>query len=239
MVVAGLCLSVLPAAAGQADTRLLPLPPGRSIAVDVTVGDVDIEGWDRAEAQIVIERRAPGGDALARLPIDVTETPGAVTVTVTQPDGGTDPALRSRVRLRLPAGARVEHVRIFEGTLTVEDFSGEIGADVRRGDIQATRLSGTARFETGIGDVEVKAPALVPGGLLRLRAFNGDVRVRFEGVPAHARIMALALNGTIESDIPLTTKDKWGPRWAETTLGSGVPVVSLDIVTGRIEIRTR
>ncbi|MGE0042877.1 MAG: hypothetical protein AB7V01_16990 [Vicinamibacterales bacterium] len=234
-----LCLSVLPASAGQADTRLLPLPPGRTLALDVTVGDVDIEGWDRPEAQIVIERRGPGDEALQKLPIEVKETPGAVTVSVVQADGATDPALRSRVRLRLPAGARLEHIRIFEGTLAIEDFSGDVRADVRRGDITATRLGGTARFETGIGDVVVKAPRLEAGGLLHLRTFNGDVRLSFDGAPPDARIMALALSGTIESDIPLTMKDAWGPRWGETTLGAGDPVVSIDIVTGRVRIETR
>ena len=49
---------------------------------------------------------------------------------------------------------------------------------------------------------------------------------------------ARLLNGTIASDIPLTMKDTWGPRWGEATIGSGEPVISIDVVTGRIEIRT-
>jgi hypothetical protein len=49
--------------------------------------------------------------------------------------------------------------------------------------------------------------------------------------------MALALNGHIKSDIPLKTRDTWGPRWSETTLGKGEPVISLDVVTGAIEIK--
>ena len=72
---------------------------------------------------------------------------------------------------------------------------------------------------------------------MRLRTFNGDVRLTFAEVPADARVMALALNGTISSDIPLTMKDTWGPRWGEATLGKGEPVVSIDVITGRIEIR--
>jgi hypothetical protein len=50
--------------------------------------------------------------------------------------------------------------------------------------------------------------------------------------------MALALNGAITSDIPLTVRDTWGPRWAETTIGKGQPVISLDVVTGTVEIRS-
>ena len=78
-----------------------------------------------------------------------------------------------------------------------------------------------------------------PNGLLRLRSFNGDVRLTLAERPADARIMALALNGHVTSDIPLTRRDTWGPRWAETTLGKGEPVISLDVVTGLIDIKVR
>ena len=76
-----------------------------------------------------------------------------------------------------------------------------------------------------------------PEGLLRLRAFNGDVRLTLAGRPPDARILALALNGTITSQIPLTMKDTWGPRWGEATLGRGEPVISIDVISGRIEIK--
>ena len=79
---------------------------------------------------------------------------------------------------------------------------------------------------------------LSPDGLLRLRAFNGDVRLQLAAVPADARILALALNGTISSAVPLTLKTGWGPRFGEATLGRGAPVISIDVVTGRVEITT-
>jgi hypothetical protein len=45
------------------------------------------------------------------------------------------------------------------------------------------------------------------------------------------------LNGHISSDIPLTMKDKFGPRFGETTLGTGDPVMSADVVKGDIVIK--
>jgi hypothetical protein len=73
---------------------------------------------------------------------------------------------------------------------------------------------------------------------LRLRAFNGDVRLSLAARPTDARIMALALNGSVHSDIPLNRRETWGPRWAEATLGKGEPVISIDVVTGLIEIKS-
>ena len=71
---------------------------------------------------------------------------------------------------------------------------------------------------------------------MRLRVFNGPLRVRFPHPPADARILALTLNGSIQSDIPLAMKDRIGPRFGESTLGSGDPVVSLDVVKGDISV---
>jgi hypothetical protein len=79
---------------------------------------------------------------------------------------------------------------------------------------------------------------LSANGLLRLRAFNGDVRLSLASRPTDARIMALALNGHIKSEIPLKMRDSWGPRWGEATLGKGEPVISLDVVTGVIDIKS-
>ena len=68
--------------------------------------------------------------------------------------------------------------------------------------------------------------------MLRLRAFNGDVRLTLVERPADARVTTLGPNGTIASDIPLTMKDTWRPRWGEATLGKGEPVIGIDVVTG-------
>ena len=71
---------------------------------------------------------------------------------------------------------------------------------------------------------------------MRLRVFNGPLRVRLARMPANARILAVTFNGAIASDIPLTMKDKFGPRFGETTIGTGEPVMSIDVVKGDITI---
>ena len=76
-------------------------------------------------------------------------------------------------------------------------------------------------IESGDGGKAINAGG--DGGILR-------------NVRGAARILALALNGQITSSIPLTMRDTWGPRWGETTLGKGEPVISLDVVTGSIAI---
>lgn len=227
------------AAATDRQTRTFPWSATRTLVLDLTIGDVRILGSERSDVELAVQRTAPTAEALGQLPLTFEDTPERVTARFGQANGNTDPALRTDVVLRVPIDAVIERLRIVEGRLTVEKFRGAITADVRRGPIDGGDLAGAVRLETGIGSITLKNARLTPGGLLRLRAFNGDIRLQMPAPPPDARVMALALNGTIQSDIPLTSRDSWGPRWSEATLGTGEPVISLDVVTGKVEIRTR
>ena len=226
-------------AATDRQTRTFPWTDTRALVLELTVGEVRILGGDRSDVEVAVQRSTPTPEALEQIPIAVEDRPERVTLRVVQNDGGTDPALRSDVVLRVPRAAVIERVRVLEGKLAVEQFRGTLTAEVRRGPIEGTDVAGALRLETGIGSITLKSARLVAGGLLRLRAFNGDVRLQMPGPPADARVLALALNGTIHSDIAMTTRDTWGPRWSEATLGNGEPVISIDVVTGKIDIRTR
>ena len=214
------------------------LPPGKTLSIEITVGVVRIEGADRADAEIIVERHAPNAAQLARVPLAIDDTAARVMVRALQTENTTDPAIRADVTVRLPRAAAVDHVQVLEGRIAITGLSGRIGADIRRGPIEGKDLSGIVRLEAGIGSVTMTGARLSANGLLRLRAFNGDVRLSLAERPIDARILALALNGPIKSDIPLTTRDTWGPRWGEATLGKGEPVISIDVVTGTIEIKS-
>jgi hypothetical protein len=225
-------------AATDRQVRTFPLPADRSLGIEITIGTIRIEGADRDTAELVIEREAPSAEGLARIPIVVDESASRVLVKGLQAGLATDPAYKVDIMLRLPRRAQIEPLSVVEGKLSIDRFSGRLTAAVKRGPIEAANVTGMLRLETEIGHVTVTNARLAPDGLLRLRAFNGDVRLSLAARPAHARIMALALNGAIKSEIPLTTKDTWGPRWGEATLGKGDPVISLDVVTGTIELKS-
>jgi hypothetical protein len=217
-------------------SRTAALPTSRSLTLETTVGNVRIIGEPRQDASIEIVRQAPGPDGLTRMPVTIDETETEVRVSAAQLEGATDPSLTTTVTLRVPHEARLSSIRLLEGRLTLARLRGVVTADVRRGSIEAADSEGTLRLESGIGDIVANRMRLSPRGLLRLRTFNGHVRLTLAELPADARIMALALNGTITSNITLTKKDAWGPRWGEATLGKGEPVISIDVITGTIQI---
>lgn len=231
-------LTLLNLDASDRQSQTISLPQGKTVSIEITIGTVRVEGWDKPDAEIVVERHAPTSSQFTRLPLAIEDTPAHVVIRALQTDGTTDPAFRADVTVRLPRTATIDHVQVVEGRIAIENFSGTIGADIRRGPIEGKELSGTVRFETGIGSITVTGARLAVNGLLRLRTFNGDVRLSLAERPADARILALALNGHIVSDLPLKRRETWGPRFGEATLGKGEPVISIDVVTGTIELKS-
>jgi hypothetical protein len=216
--------------------RTLGLPPGRTIRVEATIADVTIVGSTRTDVAVEIVRRAPSSADLARYPALVQESADGLRITALQAADGRDANLKTEIVIRAPASAVFQAVRVFEGRVKISSLTAACDVDIRRGTIEATGLAGRVRLESGIGGIDVRNSALTAGGMMRLRVFNGPLRVRFARPPDHGRILAVTFNGTLTSDIPLTMKDQFGPRFGETTLGSGDSVMSLDVVKGDIAI---
>lgn len=226
--------------ARRADERLervVSLAPGRALSIRVPNGAVRIEGQPgRRDVRVVVTRRAPTAGALAAAPMALDTADGGLRLDTAPGPASSSRAVQSEVQIDVPPDVTVERVTIDTGRLDLAGLSGAVRATVAEGPVRADDVSGVVRLESTIGTVEVTRARLTPGGLIRLRAFNGDVRLAFAAPPADARILALALNGTITSTIPLTRRDGWGPRWSEASIGAADRVVSLDVVTGAIRI---
>ena len=236
---AALLSAASPARADVADrvARTVTLAAGGSIRVEATIADLKIIGSNRLDVAVEIVRHAPGSADFARFPALIEETAAGLRITALQESDGRDALLKSEIVIRAPAGAVFEAVRVFEGRVELQGLRQACDVDLRRGSIEASGLAGRIRLESGIGGIDLRDSELTPGGMMWLRVFNGALRVRFARVPASARILAVTFNGSLTSDIPLTMKDKFGPRFGETTLGTGDPVMSLDAVKGDITIR--
>lgn len=218
-------------------TRLVAVPPGHALSIAVTNGSVRIDSdASRRDVRFDITRQAPSAAQLARLPVVLTSPAGGPRLEALQTHDGRDPELRTDLRVVAPRDLAFALVTVQEGRIEVHGAQGGVRAVVERGAIVADDVSGEVRLETTIGPIDVTRARLSPAGLFRVRTFNGDVRLGFAAPLENARVMALALNGTITSTLPLTEVAGWGPRWAQAALGRADQVVSVDVVTGTIRI---
>ena len=237
----GLLLAAIAPARGASPvadrtSRVLAIAAGTPIRIDATVADVVITGSVRNDLRVDVDRRVPARDDLARLPVAIDSGADGVHVTVVQPRDARNADLKAIITIAAPADADFRAVRVFEGSVKLTNLTRTCDVDLRRGVIDADRLAGRIRLESGLGGIEVRDSELTPDGVMRLRVFNGPLRVRFARQPANARILAVTLNGAIASEIPLTMKDQFGPRFGESTLGTGNPLLSADVVKGDITL---
>lgn len=207
-----------------AATMTFPATPRTTVTIDAGAADIKIVGSTRAD----IEVRSEGATA--------TMEGDRLTIRTGDAAGTPNRGARARIELSVPQEIAINEIRLVDGQLTLQGLRGRVAADVRQGGIRATDLSGVVRLETGFGDVVAERARLAPAGLLRLRAFNGNVRLGLDRQPENARVLALSFNGHIESNLPLNRRESFGPRFAEATFGSGEPVISLDAVNGDITI---
>ena len=217
-------------------SRTMSLVATGAILVDATIADLTITAADRPDVQIDIERHAPVRADFARFPAAIDPTDAGLHVSVVQGADARDARLKATITITAPAAAVFPSVRVFEGHVRISNVRSAADVDIERGTIEATRLAGRVRLESQMGGIDVRDAELTPNGMLRLRVFNGPLRVRFGRPPANARILAVTLNGGITSDIPLAMKDRFGPRFGETTIGTGDPVLSMDVVKGDIAV---
>jgi hypothetical protein len=234
------CVAIVPAfgAAEVSDrvTRDVSAAAAARIWIDATIAHVTLAGSNRTDARVEIGRRAPGRADFDRFPAIVDERPDGLHVSVVQAGGGRDARLNSTIRIEVPMDARIEAVRVAEGAVRLARLRSACDVDLGRGAIEGADLAGRVRLESGLGSVDVRGAELTPGGMMRLRVFNGPLRVQLAHPPANARILALTFNGSLASDIPLAKKDRFGPRFGEATLGNGDPVLSMDVVKGDITL---
>jgi DUF4097 and DUF4098 domain-containing protein YvlB len=229
------------AAAAPADVtdrvaRTVAISAATPISLQITVGDVQVSGWDRDDVSVEILRRAPDARRLARIPAVVEQGSDGLRIRAVQADAAHDARLRTDVVLHVPSAARLNDISVFEGRVELSGLRGACSAHLERGNIVGRNLSGAIRLETAIGNIRLDTATLSPEGLMRLRTFNGDVALELAAKPEHARILALSMGGTITSDIPLTRRERWGPRFGEATLGRGEPLISIDVVNGNVAI---
>lgn len=217
-------------------SRTLLMPSTTPLALRATVGEIAVVGWNQPHVSIEVIRRVPSPQQLNAVTVVVEQGDEGASVTALQAPGSTDAALIGSIIVRAPVDQAFGDIELFEGRISLKDLHGGVRAHVEHGSIDAGSLGGRIGLESGIGAIQLSGATLSDEGSIRIRTFNGDVTLGFRSRPLHARILALSLGGTIHSDLPLTERHTFGPRFGELTLGRGSPVVSIDVVRGNIRI---
>lgn len=212
-----------------------PLQAGGSFELQNVNGTVEVQGWDRDTVQIHAVKTAKSRESdLDLVSIDVEARSSAVSVSTRYPQNeGVEVAVEYTVRV--PHGARVEHVGTVNGTLRVSGIEAVEELRTVNGNIEVYDGGGSVHARTTNGNVHLE--------LLHVQDKNGAVAETTNGsvllaVPAdtHADLEARCLNGNFFSELPVTFESTQRPRELHGKIGRGGVPLRLRTVNGGIRV---
>jgi len=143
--------------------------------------------------------------------------------------------VRVNFTVRLPRGVAIGATTV-SGTVRVAGASAPVVAGTVSGDVQAETARGPVNAYSVNGSVRASMRGFADTGQVKVMTVNGAVTVE---LPARidAAVDANTVNGTIESDFPLTVGSKFVAHHAAGTLGAGGRRIELNSVNGSIRLK--
>ncbi len=203
--------------------------------------------------QVEVTATKQGGDRgdPDEVTFEVVDHEGGVTICAMYPSRDEDepnecgPGSRGRMNVKDNNTKVTFTVRVPNGVnLIAKTVNGEIEADGIGGDIRATTVNGDVSV-TGSGVVEARTvngsieASMGRGdwsGDLEFSTVNGTITVALPG-GVGAEVQASTVNGSLETDFPLTVQGRWGPKSLRGTIGDGGRGLHMSTVNGGIRLK--
>jgi len=216
--------------------RTVPLSSSGRVSLENINGNVTVTGWERNEVQIDAVKKARDQQRLDEARIEVDASSDSVRIKTKYPDHHTNnnPATVTYV-LHVPHQARLDHMDLVNGSLTVSQVSGEINGELVNGKTDIRDLSGRANISAVNGTITANYKSLDNVKEIRLKSVNGSINL---GLPAspNAEVSVSTVNGGITTDYPLQVKGKFMGHHLDGTLGSGGTQIEISNVNGSVRI---
>lgn len=136
--------------------------------------------------------------------------------------------------IKVPAGVVFEGGTV-NGDVEAEDLAGDAYVTTVNGDV-AVSAAGTARGTTVNGSIVARLGRGDWKGSLKFTTVNGGITVTLpKGTGTD--IEASTVNGSIESDFPITVQGRMSPRTMRGRIGEGGRTLDLTTVNGSIRLR--
>ncbi len=223
--------------------QVYPLSPEGRIDLENINGPVHISSWDRNEVKLDAVKRAWSKERLDEAKIEISSRPDSLSIRTEYPghdntfwnDRRHDNPASVEYTLVVPRRARLDEIKLVNGSLDIENVAGEVRASCVNGRLQARNLEGRADLDTVNGELDASMTRL-PSSPLELSAVNGALRLTLPS-DANAEIEASTVSGGISNDFGLpVSHHQYVGHSLRGELGGGGIRVKLSNVNGRIEI---
>ena len=213
------------------------------VELDNINGAVHISTWDQNEVKVDAVKYADSKERLEQARIDIDSGKDHLSIRTKYPDhdltfnwGSHSNPASVEYTLTVPRTARLDEIKLINGSLDVTGVTGEVHASCINGRLEAHNLSGRADLSTINGHLDAKFDQL-RGSSLELKSVNGSVELTIPS-DSKAEIEASTVSGGIDNDFGLhVNHHSFVGHDLRGELGNGGPHIKLSNVNGRIEIR--
>jgi DUF4097 and DUF4098 domain-containing protein YvlB len=213
------------------------------VELDNINGEVHISTWDQNEVKVDAVKYADSKERLEQARIDIDSGQDHLSIRTRYPDhdltfnwGSHNNPASVEYTLTVPRTARLDEIKLINGSLDVTGVTGEVHASCINGRLEAHNLSGRADLSTINGHLDAKFDQL-RGSSLELKSVNGSVELTIPS-DSKAEIEASTVSGRIDNDFGLhVNHHSFVGHDLRGELGNGGPRIKLSNVNGRIEIR--
>ncbi len=228
--------------------RTYDVQPGALLSLANTNGRITVHAWDQPRVRIHADKnvKAAGDaakEAMAALKIEVTPSAGGLRVVTRYPkrgDGFFDWMFGEHLNAWVSYDVTVPRTMSLDldntnGAIEVSDVRGSHKIGTTNGHITLARCGGDVDAETTNGGIRAELLDVTPGKPVRLETTNGRISLTAPPTLA-AQVDAATTNGSIDTDLPVTTT-RVGRHSLHGTLNGGGPELRLRTTNGSIEIR--
>jgi hypothetical protein len=130
------------------------------------------------------------------------------------------PEISVLMEVRVPAGVRTL-ARSVNGGIDVRGVRGPVNVETVNGGVTLESVVGTVQATTVNGSIDARLVSLAGDDPLRVRTVNGDISLALPE-DAAANVELSTVNGSVNSELPLTlTSGRTPRRWMGTLRGGG------------------
>jgi len=223
--------------------HIYPLTAGGRVALENVNGAVHIAAWDRNEVKVDAVKYAGTRERMDEAQIHVDAGADSVSIrteyrdrnlTFSDDDPVHNPA-SVEYTLTVPRSARLDEIKLINGSLDVSGTTGEVRAQCVNGEVRARSLGGRSELSTVNGRLDADFTQLTAP--LELKSVNGNVELTIPS-NANAEIEASTVNGGIEDNFGMhVRKHRYVGQDVHAQLGNGGTRIRVTDVNGRIEVR--
>ena len=220
-----------------------PLVAGGRVALANINGSVHLTGWDRDEVKVDAVKYARSKERLDQAKIVIDASKDYVSIRTEYPDHNLtfsddnwDNPASVEYTLSVPRNARLDGIKLINGSLDVQGIAGEVRASCINGHLKASGLGGPVKLSTINNRLEAQFDRLGTTSV-ELASVNGSVLLTMPS-DSKAELEASTVHGGISNDFGLRVRNhRIVGHDLHGELAGGGPRVKLSNVNGGIEIR--